>query len=152
MNDRLRQQEKYTRKDNVLIRNSPFDGRDEKLLDRNVVKFFVAFLKIECFDRGGSKALLYVPKRKPLPYKLMPTVWKIFKYFDKDFLHNERKNLQGQKTLNGRQLYIDELLLPEEAKLKRETDENCYVTSATKFKMSVLCKSRDGREVLVPIN
>ena len=73
MNDRLRQQEKYTRKDNVLIRNSPFDGRDEKLLGRNM-KFFVEFLKIECFDRGGSKALLYVPKRKPLPYKLMPTV------------------------------------------------------------------------------
>ena len=37
----FREQKKYSRKDNVLVLNPPYDDRDEKFLSQIVVKLFV---------------------------------------------------------------------------------------------------------------
>ena len=39
LNERLREQEKYSGKDSVVILNPPFDAKDEKNLAQNVIWF-----------------------------------------------------------------------------------------------------------------
>ena len=74
MNDWLEEQEKYTRKNSLLILNPHLDARDEKFLARNVVKLIVEFLEAECIEIGDSKTFRIVPRREPPPHGLMVVV------------------------------------------------------------------------------
>ena len=58
INDRLRAQERYTRKDSLLIVNPPFDARQVCNVTHETLKFFEKFL--------GSKLLRTVSKRVTL--------------------------------------------------------------------------------------
>ena len=46
LNKRLRAQERYTRKDSILVVNPPFDARVVNDVTRETLKFFEQFLKI----------------------------------------------------------------------------------------------------------
>ena len=48
-------------------------------------------------------------------------------------------------------MYIKEFRPPEEAKLYREDVSEGYITNTSNCNISVLCKSRDGREVFIPV-
>ena len=49
-NDRIRPLERYTFKNNLIIKNPPFNPRDNENLLKNILNFFKNYLKIDYID------------------------------------------------------------------------------------------------------
>ena len=50
INERFREQERYSSKDSVIIKNPPFDARNSTNLFVNIKKFSKEFLKIDVYE------------------------------------------------------------------------------------------------------
>lgn len=97
LDERLREQERYSSKDSIIINNPPYDPKDCELIS-NTVNFFKTFLNIEL--KGASfKACHLLPGKKQLPYGLMPSVIVKFVYFEeKNQVYSQRKLLKDKKS------------------------------------------------------
>ena len=78
LNDRLRAQERYSRKDSILIVNPPFDNRSAQDVTLETLKFFDKFLGVY-LERPSIKVCHIVPGQ--LKYNNIPTVICKFIYF-----------------------------------------------------------------------
>ena len=93
MNDRLRAQERYSRKDSVLTVNPPFDSRSVQDVTLETLKFFDKFLGVY-LERPSIKACHIVPGQ--LKYNNMPTVICKFIYFaDQKEIFKKRRALRN---------------------------------------------------------
>ena len=147
INERLREQERYSSKDSVIIKNPPFDARDSTNLFVNIQKFFKEFLKVDVYE-SELKAYHILPSRSELPDNLMPSVIiRFIKFAQKDLVYKQRKllradaknNFYPKNHLNGKFVYINERLPPIETLIKRLSEEMGYITSSYKCNISVLC-------------
>ena len=113
LDDRLRDQEAYTRKDSMRIMNPPLDAsRNETLA--NIKKFFERYLDIKCITESRLVAYHVVPSDKPTPARIMPSVIIKFVHSHKNALvMKNRRKLKGIKNpLNEKNIYINEPLGP----------------------------------------
>ena len=101
LNDRLRAQDRYSRKDSVLIVNPTFDSRSVQDVTLETLKFFDKFLGVY-LDRPSIKACHIVPGQ--LKYNNMPTVICKFIYFadQKKFLGKDEP-YETRKTQSMKQ-------------------------------------------------
>ena len=107
IDDRLRNQERYTSKDCVIIQNPPFNAEDNINLAENIIKFFKTVLKIEKVDERGLKAFHILPSKKPLPNGILPAVIVKFVYFaDKDTVFRSRRQLRDYKNPLNNKKYV----------------------------------------------
>ena len=90
INDRLREQERYSSKDSLVIKNPPFKLRDSENLFMN---FFHEYLKL---DLKNVKAFHVLPTQRNLPGNLMPSVIVTFIYFQEKRLHMGKENFSSQ--------------------------------------------------------
>ena len=154
LDDRLRNQERYTSKDCVIIQNPPFNAEDNINLAENIIKFFKTVLKVEKVDERGLKAFHILPNKKPLPNGILPAIIVKFVYFaDKDTVFRSRRQLRDYKNpLNNKNTYIVERLPPVEQDIKQEAEKRGYIVSTWNCGISVLCR-RDGssENIFVPV-
>ena len=103
MNDRLRCQERYSRKDCVLISNPPFEARNSADVTRDTLKFFQIFLGMK-IDYIRIKACHLLPGNNA---KTTSTViCKFIFYQDKIDVHKKRRSLRNKKKLHEQAKYI----------------------------------------------
>ena len=96
INDRLRAQERYTRKDSLLIVNPPFDVRQVFNVMHETLKFFEKFLGVEITE-DSIKACHIIPNSGN-EFQL-PKVICIFIFFaDKQSVYEKRKRLRKTKN------------------------------------------------------
>ena len=116
-NERLREQERYSSKDSVIIKNPPFDARDLTNLFVKIQKFFKEFLKVDVYE-SELKSYHILPSRSELPDNLMPPVIiKLIKFAQRDLVYKQRKllradaknNFYPKNHLNGKFIYINEI-------------------------------------------
>ena len=151
INERLREQERYSSKDSVTMKNPPFDTRDSTNLFVNIQKIFKEFLNIDVYE-SELQAYHILPSRSELPDNLMPPVIiKFIKFAQKDLVYKQRKlradpknNFYPKNHLNGKFVYINKRLSPIETLIKRLCEEMGYITPSYKCNISVLhCDNMD---------
>ena len=134
--ERLREQERYSSKDSLTIKNPPFDARDSTNLFVNIQKFFKEFLKVDLYQ-SELKAYHNVSSRSELPDNLMPPVIiKFTKFAQKDLVYKQRKLLRddaknkfySKNHLNGKFIYINERQPPIKTVIKKLCEEMGYIT------------------------
>ena len=92
LNDRLRAQERYTRKDSIFIVNSPFDARKVNDVTVEALKFFQNFLKFH-IPFENIKACHILPNTGNAMQ--LPSVICKFLYFDdKSNVYSKRWHLK----------------------------------------------------------
>ena len=81
LDQRLREQERYSSKDSIIINNPPYNPRDNEKLISNTINFFKTCLDIE-LQCASFKACHLLPSRKQLPYSFLPAVRVKFVYIE----------------------------------------------------------------------
>ena len=94
INNRLRAQERYSRKDSLLIVNPPFDDNRVQNVTSETLKFFQNYLGVK-IQHDAIKACHVVPSTGN---NIMPTVICKFLYFeDKTMIYKKRIALRNKK-------------------------------------------------------
>ena len=94
INNRLRAQERYSRKDSLLIVNPPFDANRVQNVTSEALKFFQNYPGVK-FQYDAIKACHVVPSTVN---NIMPTVICKFLYFeDKTMIYKKRRALRNKK-------------------------------------------------------
>ena len=156
INDRLRATERYISKDCLVIKNPPFDPRDQQKLLDNLLDFFKKFLNINFMSEDRLKAYHILP-RASMPANLKePVIVKFVYFYDKDAIYaaSKKKSFKNNsKTpLNGKNIYVNERLPSFEMDLKRAIDKLGYVTVTKNCAINVVCLDNDGNTKYVAIN
>ena len=134
INERLREQERYSSKDSLVIKNPPFNSRDSENLFVNLKTFFHEYLKLD-LKKENLKAFHVLPTRRNLPDNLMPPVIVNFIYFrEKETAYRQRKllkpdpkkNFYPKNPLNNKQFYLNERLPAIENMIKKCWREKLY--------------------------
>ena len=97
MNDRLRCQERYSRKDCVLISNPPFEARNSADVTRDTLKFFQNFLGMK-IDYNRLKACHLLPGNNAKTNSTV--ICKFIFYQDKIDVYKKRRSLRNKKNLS----------------------------------------------------
>ena len=137
LNKRLRAQERYTRKDSILVVNPPFDARVVNDVTRETLKFFEQFLKITiAYD--SIKACHIIPGSAR--GSSMPTVICKFIYFDqKNEVWTKKWKLRKAKNpINNYNIYLNEPLPECEAEIQNEAKKRSMITTTNNCVVSVL--------------
>ena len=152
LDERLRNQERYTSKDCVILQNPPFDARDEAKLCQIILNFFKDQLKVKDIVDKSLKAYHILPNRREVSGGLMPTVIVKFVYFkDKDEVFKNRRKLRDFKNpINNKNTYIMERLPAVEHDIRAEADKRNYVVSTRNCMLCVLCHI-NGKDVFIPV-
>ena len=147
LDERLRNQERYTSKDCIIIQNPPFNAENNTDLAKNILEFFKTVLKNDKIEEKSLKAFHILPNRKPLPNGILPAVIVKFVYFqDKDDIFRNRRKLRDYKNpYNNKNTYIIERLPPVEQDIKQEAEKRGFIVSTWNCTISVLCR-RDGSD------
>ena len=163
INDRLREQERYSSKDSLVIKNPPFNSRDSENLFMNLKTFFHEYLKLDLKEEN-LKAFHVLPTRRNLPDNLMPPVILKFIYFrEKETAYRQRKllkpdpkeNYYPKNPINNKQIYLNERLPAIENMIKKYAEEKNYITSTNKCVVSVLCLDPNDpngvNKIMIPV-
>ena len=144
LNDRLRAQERYSRKYSVLIVNPPFDSRSVQGVTLETLKFFDKFLGVY-LKRPSIKACRIVPGQ--LKYNNMPTViCKLIYFADQKEIFKKRRALRNKKNaINGNNIYINEPLRECEAQIKAEATKRNIITTTHNCVVSVLVANNEQK-------
>ena len=137
MQDRIRAQEQYSRKDTSDICNPPFDAQRSENVLLDTLWLFEKYLGIRLHETR-IKACHILPGTGN-DY-VLPSVIIKFIYFDnKNKVYKSRKLLKKRKNeINGRNIYINEHLSKVDAELKNEANKQGFITSRNNSKVSVL--------------
>ena len=91
-NDRIRQLERYTSKNNLIIKNPPFNPRDNENLLKNILNFFKNYLKIDYIDgRHDLVAYHILPRDNWKTDILEPVIVRFVHFHHKDALYKNSK-------------------------------------------------------------
>ena len=88
INDRLGAQEKYTRKNSLLIVNPPFDARQVCNVTHETLKFFEKFLGVEITE-DSIKACHIIPNSGN-EFQLLTVICKFIFFADKQGVYEKR--------------------------------------------------------------
>ena len=151
INDHLRAQERYTRKDSLIIVNPPFDARQVCNVTHETLKFFEKFLGVEITE-DSIKACHIIPNSGN-EFQL-PTVICNFIYFaDKQSVYEKRKRLRKTKNrINNKAIYLNEPLPEYEAQIKNEANKRNMITATHNCAVSVLVENGREKAKFVKIN
>ena len=123
INNRLRAQERYSRKDSLLIVNPPFDANRVQNVTSETLKFFQNYLGVK-FQYVAIKACHVVPST--VNNNILPTV--IFE--DKTMIYKKRRALRNKKNqTNSKNIYLNEPLPECEAAINAEAKRRDLITS-----------------------
>ena len=100
INDRPRAQERYTRKDSLLIVNPPFDARQVCNVTHETLKFFEKFLGVEITE-DSIKACHIIPNSGN-EFQLPTVICKFIYFADKQSINEKRKLLKKTKKQDRR--------------------------------------------------
>ena len=141
LNDRLRAQERYSRKDSVLIVNPPFDSRSVLDATLKTLKFFHKFSGVY-LERPSMKTCHIVPGQ--LKYNYMPTVICTFIYFavQKEIFKKRRALRNKKNAINGNNIFINEPLPECEAQIKAEDETQLNYNNTQLRCFRARCKQR----------
>ena len=151
MNDRLRAQERYTRKDSVMVYNPPFDARNCENVTLETLKFFRKFINVNLhIDR--IKACHIIPNTGNKG--TLPTVVCKFIYFeDKQAVFGNRRLLKkARNAINNKYMFINELLPEVEANIQQEANKRNFITSTHNCAVSVLIENGKNKPKFVKVN
>ena len=119
INDRLRTQKRYTRKDSLLIVNPPFEARQIFNVTHETLKFFEKFLVVEITE-DSIKACHIIPNSGK-EFQLPTVICKFIYFADKQSVYEKRKRLRKTKNrINNKFIYLNEPLPEYEAQIKNE--------------------------------
>ena len=151
MNDRLRAQERYTRKDSVMIFNPPFDANRCQNVTIETLKFFKKFLNVD-LHINRIKACHVVPSK--VDKGTMPSVVCKFIYFeDKQAVYDNRRMLKKNRNFaNGKFMFINELLPEVEASIQQEANKLNMITATHNCTVSVLIEDKNNKTKFVKVN
>ena len=151
MQERLRAQERYSRKDSVFVKNPPFDARNVPDVTFETIRFFKSYLETNIhYDR--IKACHIIPNSGGKG--LTPTVICKFIYFaDKDKIFSKRRLLRKkQNFINKKNIYINEVLPEKEAEIQQAAADRDMITSTHNCMVSVLVENGLEKPKFVKIN
>ena len=94
INNRLRAQERYSRKDSLLIVNPPFDANRVQNVTSETIKLFQNYLGVK-IQYDAIKACHVVPST--VNNNIMPTVICKFLYFVDKLIYKKRRALRNKK-------------------------------------------------------
>ena len=130
MNERLRDTEQYLSTDCLIIKNPPFDARENAIFLREVLNYFELDLKINGISKEKMRAYHILPGYEKLPHNFTPKI--------KKTVYEAEKRIFGkQNAKNGLMIYFNERLPPLDANLQNEIASlgditlanNCAVTA-----------------------
>ena len=156
LDDRIREQERYTRKNSVIIDNPPFDARkanNEWLPE--LLKFLNKLNKLS-IEITENRLIAYhiLPPPDKLPADIFPSIIvKFVHYGDKDEVYKNRRMLKNIKNhLNSKNIWMKETLPPLDAFVERLARSKNMIAVTNNCKVSVLCKGNRGDNVFVRVN
>ena len=143
INNRLRTQERYTRKDSILVVNPPFDARKTNDVTFETLRFFEKYLDIK-LPYDSIKACHILPGK--LKDNVLPTIICKFLYFDhkNDVWKKKWKLRKNRNSVNNLNIYLREPLPECEAEIHTEAKKRNLVVSTNNCVVSVLVK--DGEK------
>ena len=151
INDRLRAQERYTRKDSLLIVNPPFDARQVCNVTHETLKFFEKFLGVEITE-DSIKACHIIPNSGN-EFQLPTVICKFIYFADKQSVYEKRKRLRKTKNrINNKFIYLNEPLPEYEAQIKNEANKRNMITATHNCAVSVLVENGREKAKFVKIN
>ena len=151
INDRLRAQERYTRKDSLLIVNPPFDTRQVCNVTHETLKFFEKFLGVEITE-DSIKACHIIPNSGN-EFQLLTVICKFICFADKQSVYEKRKRLRKTKNrINNKFIYLKEPLPEYEAQIKNEANKRNMITATHNCAVSVLVENGREKAKFVKIN
>ena len=106
INDRLRAQERDTRKDSLLIVNPPFDARQVCNVLHETLKFFEKFLWFEITE-DSIKACHIIPNSGN-EFQLPTVICKFVYFADKQSVYEKKKTTQKNKKQDKQQVHLSE--------------------------------------------
>ena len=128
INDRLRAQERYTRKDSLLIVNPPFDARQVFNVTHETLKFFGKFLGVEITE-DSIKACHIIPNSGN-EFQLPTVICKFIYFADNQSVYEKRKRLRKTKNrINNKFIYLNEPLPQYEAQIKNEANKRLRIAT-----------------------
>ena len=151
INNRLRAQERYSRKDSLLIVNPPFDANRVQNVTSETLKFFQNYLGVK-IQYDAIKACHVVPSTVN---NIMPTVICKFLYFeDKKMILWTKKTQSTEKQknqTNSKNIYLNEPLPECEAAINAEAKRRDIITSKNNCVVSVLVDNGRGKNEFVRV-
>ena len=149
INNRLRAQERYSRKDSLLIVNPPFDANRVQNVTSETLKFFQNYLGVK-IQYDAIKACHVVPSTVN---NIMPTVICKFLYFeDKTMIYKKRRALRNKENqTNSKNIYLNEPLPECEAAINAEAKRRDLITSTNNCVVSVLVDNGRGKNEFVRV-
>ena len=151
INDRLRAQERYTRKDSLLIVNPPFDARQVCNVTHETLKFFEKFLGVEITE--DSIKACHIISNSGNEFQLPTVICKFIYFADKQSVYEKRKRLRKTKNrINNKFIYLNEPLPEYEAQIKNEANKQNMITATHNCAVSVLVEIGREKAKFVKIN
>ena len=139
INERLRAQERYSRKDSIIICNPPFDSNDNRHVLENTLWFFDAYLNI----RIGEERIVacHILPGTGNKDRYDSVICKFVHFDQKDTVFGARRKLKNVKY-NNANIYMNENLPKYDAEIKAEAQKQGFVTSTKNCKVSVLVQKK----------
>ena len=137
--ERVREQERYSSKDSLIINNPPFESRklETEFLFENIKNFCKNFLNYDIVE-SNLKPYHVLPTKRVLSGNLMPPVILKFVQFQvKDKVYKLGRLIKVDSKINHypanhlivKLIYINERLLPDKSMIKFATEDMSFVTS-----------------------
>ena len=122
LDQRLREKERYSLKDFIIISNPPYDPKDGALIS-STIKFFKTYLTIE-LKAACLKTCHILIGKKQQPYVLIPAVINKFVYFEekKSGVQSTKAANREKNPLNGKNINNNERFPPMESIIKPWAD------------------------------
>ena len=151
IDERLRAQERYSRKDCVLIVNPPFNANTCRDVTMESLKFFNKFLNIY-ITPDFIKACHIIPNTGG-PERMPTVICKFIRFPDKDAVFRERRKLRKARNhINGKPIFLNELLPEIEAKIHAEANNRNLITTTHNCSVSVLVNAGNDKTKFVKVN
>ena len=151
LNDRLRDQERYTKKDSIIIVNPPFDARKFNDMTADALKFFQTFLKIH-IPSEKIKACHVLPNTGNA-MQLPSVICKLLYFDDKNNVYSKRWHLKKKNNpINRKNIYINEPLPEIENGIANETKKGKMIVSTHNCVVSVLVENGINKPNFMRVN
>ena len=150
MQEQLRAQEIYSRKDNIIILNPPYDARNVRDVTMETLKFFKSFLGIT-IKYEGVKACHVLPGDTGI---FLPSVICKFIYFeDKTQVWKNRSALRKKvNPINQKFIILNETLPKADAEIKATAVRMGLETVTNNCIVSVAVTGENGSKKYMKVN
>ena len=157
LDSRLREQERYTRKNSVIIDNPPFDAAKPtaKLLPK-FLEFLNKLYKLcdVTITESRLTAFHILPGPEKMPADITPSVIVSFTHFrGKDEVYKNRRMLKHMfNSINNRKVWMKETLPPLDSFVETLARSRKLIAVTKNSEVSRMCKNNKGENVFVRVN